>query len=89
MVIEDKRIRNMKDAELAFVIESIDGHHIADYDEKFCKENTSAEWRPLIERCTGLIRLRDLRPEERSQMEAFKSEAEGGPRLVFEYQRIL
>lgn len=88
--------QSMKDAQLSFVVEALAAHisygsNTVDYE--FCSSNSSFELRPLIERCSGLVRLRNLRPEESSQMAKFKASSAGSfntvNRLLFFVESIL
>ena len=69
MLLSNQKVRNIKDAKFSFVIEAVADEAEVDYDPDFCKSNSSSYFRPLIDQCTGLIRIRKLRPEEASEME--------------------
>lgn len=68
---------------LSFVIEWVvgPGIHRMGKGDQFCTSSSSAELMPLIERCSGLVKMRTLNPDETRQIEVLKSEAEGGLNL--------
>lgn len=42
-----------------------------------CKNNSSSELKDRIQRCTGAVTLREIRPEEISEVEEFKANVKG------------
>ena len=82
-IVRSQKMRlSDKDGKLSqssFVAEWLTGPglHPVGKTEPFCKSASSSELRPLILACNGLIRLRELNAEEKSEMDAFKSEVQG------------
>ena len=64
-----------RDENVSFVVEAVEqpGREISMIDNGFCKSKSNSEMRHRIQRCEGELVLREIRPEEISQMEALKA----------------
>ena len=82
-IVKSSKIRlsdvNLILSQSSFVAEWVTGPGLrpADKTESFCQSASSSELRPLIIVCNGLVRLRELNAEEKSEMDAFKSDVQG------------